>query len=379
MATVNIMTIGNTQTPNWYGVYPSPHLFAIGNIDYSVNPGGYNWYPSNQQAIDPDGTFIVISDTIKDGITPAGLPYVATWHVASGTTSADAAALYNRLPFTTNSAPVSNYDDARRAIKISDPDALMYETNFTASEFNYPNPQELNFNYDFGNLNCDIRHSIENRVWNISPKSSGFLNVGLGFNAPTTTNGTLNSSYRELDGFTYSYVNMASTGAPVSNFGIPATGEGFAMNLRFQITGDNTQRQQIFLLGSIFTMETLGTATSLTLKWDDNNGHAGSLTSNAFDFQLINSNWCTVWFGYNRAIDQMFLCVNHSGLGSADIQTFNGAFGPSPTSWGNLTGNWFSMKNARVKLGAIQYWVGTQMPTANNINVIHPINAARWI
>jgi len=378
MATVNTMTIGSNLTQDWYGMYPSSHLFGIGSIDYSLNPGGYNWYPSNQQAIDPNGTFMVISDTVTDGITPSGSPYVATWHVASGTTSAAAAALYNRLPFTTNMAPVTNYDDARREIKIYNPQVLMYETNFTPLEFNYPNPQELKLNYDLGNLNCDIKHPIENRVWNISALTGNMLGLGLGFGYATTTNGTLNGSYRELDGFTYSGTYGAVVGAPVSNFAI-VSDKGFAMNLRFKMEGVNSQRQTIFQLGSILTLETLGTATSLSLKWDDSNGHAGSLISNSYDFQATNGRWCSIWFGYDRSVDQMFLCVNHSGLGSPDIQTLAGAFTPSPNSWGNLVGQFFNLKNARVQLGAIQYWIGNTMPKVSNFNTIDAINASRWI
>jgi hypothetical protein len=37
MATVNTMTIGSNLTQDWYGMYPSSHLFGIGNIDYSLN------------------------------------------------------------------------------------------------------------------------------------------------------------------------------------------------------------------------------------------------------------------------------------------------------------------------------------------------------
>ena len=75
----------------------------------------------------------------------------------------------------------------------------------------------------------------------------------------------------------------------------------------------------------------------------------------------------------------MFLCVNHSGLGSPDIQTLAGAFTPSPNSWGNLVGQFFNLKNARVQLGAIQYWIGNTMPKVSNFNTIDAINASRWI
>ena len=145
-------------------------------------------------------------------------------------------------------------------------DLLMYETNFTPLEFNYPNPQELKLNYDLGNLNCDIKHPIENRVWNISALTGNMLGLGLGFGYATTASGTLNGSYRELDGFTYSGTYGAVVGAPVSNFAI-ANDKGFAINLRFKMEGNNSINQTIFELGSIMTLDTLGTATGLTLKW----------------------------------------------------------------------------------------------------------------
>ena len=31
--TVNIMSRGTTQSDDWYRIYPSNHLFGIGNID----------------------------------------------------------------------------------------------------------------------------------------------------------------------------------------------------------------------------------------------------------------------------------------------------------------------------------------------------------
>lgn len=372
--TVNIMSRGTTQSDDWYRIYPSNHLFGIGNIDYSLNPGGYNWYPSNQQAIDPNGTFMVISDTVTDGVAAVGND-IATWHVASGATGNDAVELYKRLQFAGNLPSASNYSDVRRQIKLNYPQVLMYETNFTKDEFNYPVPQNLKYNFDFGNLNSDIKHPLESRMWNMSAVTGATLNVNAQWTQPAVTGGTLNGAYRTFDGLTYSKQYLYEFSSNVTNFGIV---EGMCVSMRFKINGGKTKSHLICEIGGVFQLNLFSNG-QLALKYDDNMSTQGTLINNSLNWLPAGSAWNTVTFGFDIVSDQIFLCVSNNTLGQPDIQFVSGHFATG-NNWGQILAKFFYLDGAVIDFGSLQIWSGiSAMANKNSINTIDPIYAHRWI
>jgi hypothetical protein len=146
---------------------------STGFINYRNNPNSKTWYPAfNYDQYHPNGTgYYVISNTrVQGGHATAGneLP---TFHVTGNTDNA-ILHLINRLP-NRGSNFYTSIETAKEAI-INDSESLHFDA--ALSKYAYYAPQFLKLNFDFGNLNCDIKLAGRaGEIHNFTSNLSGYL------------------------------------------------------------------------------------------------------------------------------------------------------------------------------------------------------------
>jgi hypothetical protein len=146
-----------------------------GFINYRNNPNGRTWHPAYKyDQYHPNGTgYYIISNTrVQGGHATAGNE-IPTFQV-TGNTDNEIINLINRLPLD---GFYTNIEDAKNSI-INDPEYLQFDADLL--KYAYYAPQFLKLNFDFGNLNCDIKKvgsAVD--VYNFTSNFSGFTsNIG---------------------------------------------------------------------------------------------------------------------------------------------------------------------------------------------------------
>jgi hypothetical protein len=145
---------------------------STGFINYRNNPNSKTWHPAyNYDQYHPNGTgYYIISNTrVQGGHATAGNE-IPTFQV-TGNTDNEILHLINRLQNRTTF--YTNIEAAKNSI-IADSESLHFDA--ALSKYAYYAPQFLKLNFDFGNLNCDIKTvgSIGN-VYNFTSNLSGYL------------------------------------------------------------------------------------------------------------------------------------------------------------------------------------------------------------
>jgi hypothetical protein len=314
---------------------------STGFINYRNNPNSKTWYPAyNYDQYHPNGTgYYIISNTRVQGGHAIVGNEIPTFQV-TGNTNTAILHLINRLQNRTTF--YTNVEAAKSSI-IADPESLQFDA--ALSKYAYYAPQHLKLNFDFGNLNCDIKSAGgAGQIHNFTSNLSGYLSDVADdylFNANDNS-----SFYRQINSGDQVPLTISSGIASVEC----SPTEDFVIAICVKL-GDISANTQILEINNPNCILSYSSGQFIFSSRGDTVTHTTAL---GLDPTSI---FHTVIFGRDVANNKIFIYVNDSN----DNNQYNTSTPNS--SFSSLTFNNFFIgdgtNNFPFYLGILQYWKGT--------------------
>jgi hypothetical protein len=315
---------------------------STGFINYRNNPNSKTWYPAyNYDQYHPNGTgYYIISNTrVQGGHALAGSE-IPTFQV-TGNTNTAILHLINRLQNRTTF--YTNVEAAKSSI-IADPESLQFDA--ALSKYAYYAPQHLKLNFDFGNLNCDIKSAGgAGQIHNFTSNLSGYLNnIADDYLFDANDN---SSFYRQITNNLQVPLTISSGIASVE---CSAT-EDFVIAICVKL-GDISANTQILEISDPNCILSYSSGQFIFSSRGDTVTHSTAL---GLDPTI---NFHTVIFGRDVANNEIFIYVNDSNNNNQyNTSTPNSSFSSLTFNNDFFIGD--GANNFPFYLGILQYWKGT--------------------
>ena len=324
---------------------------STGFINYRNNPNSKTWYPAyNYDQYHPNGTgYYIISNTrVQGGHATAGNE-IPTFHVTGNTDNA-ILHLINRLP-NRGSNFYTSIETAKEAI-INDSESLHFDA--ALSKYAYYAPQFLKLNFDFGNLNCDIKKAgSAGDVYNFTSNLSGYLR-GIADDYLFDANDN-SSFYRRIDDGVQVPLTISSGLASVA---CSAT-EDFVIAVCVKLENTNNDIQ-ILEISNPFCILSFNSSTNRF----EFSSRGDIVTTSS---PISNLNFHTIIFGRDVTNNKIFIYVND------DTNNLQSNISTPSSTFQSLTfsSDFFIGKGSNARpfyLGVLQYWKGTGLVDASDVN-----------
>jgi hypothetical protein len=315
---------------------------STGFINYRNNPNSKTWHPAyNYDQYHPNGTgYYIISNTrVQGGHATAGNE-IPTFQV-TGSTDAAILHLINRLQNRTTF--YTSIEAAKNSI-IADSESLHFDA--ALSKYAYYAPQFLKLNFDFGNLNCDIKKAgSAGNVYNFTSNLSGYLtNIADDYLFDANDN---SSFYRQINNGGQVPLTISSGIASVE---CSAT-EDFVIAICVKL-GDISANTQIL---EISDPNCILSYSSSQFIFSSRGDTVTQSTALGLDPTI---NFHTVIFGRDVANNKIFIYVNDSNNNNQyNTSTPNSSFSSLTFNSDFFIGD--GANNFPFYLGILQYWKGT--------------------
>jgi hypothetical protein len=323
---------------------------STGFINYRNNPNSKTWYPAyNYDQYHPDGTgYYIISNTrVQGGHATAGNE-IPTFQV-TGNTDNEILHLINRLQNRTTF--YTNIEAAKESI-IDDPESLHFDA--ALSKYAYYAPQFLKLNFDFGNLNCDIKKAgSAGEVYNFTSNLSGYLtDIADDYLFDANDN---SSFYRKIESGVQVPLTIISGLTSVAC----SDTEDFVIAVCVKLeTASNTQ---ILEISNPFCILSFNSSTN---KFEFSSRGDIVTTTNP----VSNLNFHTIIFGRDVTNDKIFIYVNDE-VNNLQSNTLTAVSNFEPLTF---DGDFFigdGANNSPFYLGILQYWKGIGLVDADNLTM----------
>ncbi len=305
--------------------------------NFATQPGGFTWVSSlDATAFAPTGYFIVSDTVTEDGAVSNPKP---TFHVTGGT---DQEILYmiRRIKSIRESAP--SFADAIAAKKYVVSQAGLNHFDADLSLYRYWNQGSLKLNFDFGNLNCDIKETTVSNLYNLVVPQDAVISEtfdGVGTIDLQSVSAIKATSYRR---FATSGTFLDLQGGSLASLNVTTPGESFMIAMRLQIVAPSSSALTVFDTPSNVSL----TLEQSTLSYKLAVAGVGSVSIPL----TPNNTWATIIFGKDSA-GQLFISdgtnENVALLESATISFTGGA------RLGNIAST-----SGLVRIASFQYWKG---------------------
>lgn len=305
--------------------------------NFATGPGGLTWVSSlDATAFAPTGYFVVSDTVTEDGALGDPVP---TFHVTGGT---DQQILYLIQRVKSIREVNTNFPNVVEAKKFVVSQAGLNHFDADLTNYRYWNQGTLKLNFDFGNLNCDVKEANASQIYNLVVPSDAVIgetfeafgsidsNFASANKASHFRRFATNSTYFSLQGINLSALN--------SN-----TGDSFLFAIRMRPTFP--------VSGSLKILQTVG---NISFEADSSAGYkvlVSGIPSATVGIPLgANNTWTTIIFGKDNSGTMFISDGTNSATASAPGAqiTFDSGF-----QAGNL-----STVGGGVSIGSLQYWMG---------------------
>jgi hypothetical protein len=306
--------------------------------NFATQPSGLTWVSSLDAAVFAPTGYFIVSDTVtEDGAVSNPKP---TFHV-TGNTDSQILYMIRRIKSIRENAP--SLPDVTQAKKHVLTDAGLNHFDADLTNYRYWNQDSLYLNFDFGNLNCDIKEANVTDLYNlVVPDTSVIGQSFTGFGTIDFTLVSVNkaSSYRRFPNGG-SYLNLTGD---LSQLNVSTVGESFLFAIRLQIVKPTSGVLKLFEATSAFvlSLEQSTNTYKLTTTGGGNPSVSIPLTPD--------NTWATIIFGKDAA-GFLFISDGTNSGTTAAPDTFITL--DSGAQLGNI-----SSTSGLVRIASFQYWKG---------------------
>jgi hypothetical protein len=330
---------GSSTSENYSYTHGKYSYGYYDETDFSQMPEGLTWVPSYNydQFHSPASGYFIISTTMTELGAGVYLYNAPTFHV-TGNTSQEILHVINQLhSIRTSMPPYANRDAAIRSVLLQ----LKYnQFDADLSNYKYTMFATCKLNFDFGNLNCDVRETNLDSAYSLIVDADGTNRYYLGSAIGNITYDKMlsgaYSAYRIFD--PNESLTLGANLVPLSDLNSNLN-ESFMFGLRIKISTPSA-------LVDIITAD----SNNLKLQADPSvvrfilGGDQVTITGRFND-------WITLIFG--RDINNNIFIRDGFNTQTASTNGLVNAIFDNGFSFGNISG-----ASATVNVGAFQYWKG---------------------
>jgi hypothetical protein len=332
--------------------------------NFATQPSGLTWVSSLDAAVFAPNGYFIVSDTVtEDGAVSNPKP---TFHV-TGNTDSQILYMIRRIKSIRENAP--SLPDVTQAKKHVVSEAGLNHFDADLTNYRYWNQDSLKLNFDFGNLNCDIKEVNVSTLYNLVVPDTSV--IGQSFDGIGTIDlGSVSvnkaTSFRR---FANNGDRLTLVGSELNSLNVTTGGESYLFAIRMQIVKPT---------GGSSVMRIFEATTDLALSVDNSTASLkftilGTGAASVGIPVPADNTWVTIIFG-KAANGDIFISngVDSQSALSADSSiTFDGA----AVRLGNV-----SSPSGLVRIASFQYWKGFDdtLSTTAFASVMDEQTLSRW-